>query len=195
MSSKTTTSAHKLAQLHADRTQRLILEAAVSMLEEAPTAPLTMREVARRAQISERTIFRYFATREALLDAVAVEVVRGMAQPPHPRSLEELLAAPRALYSALDANPTLVKVALDSEVYDRIRTSQANQRWIAIRKVIDHAAPRVSERRRRFAAANIRLFLSATGWRYYRFYFQFSLEDTIECAEMAIRQSLKAIGK
>lgn len=47
-------------------------------------------------------------------------------------------------------------------------------------------APRRLQRERKLAAANIRYCLSATTWHYYRFYFGFSLKDSIECARIAI---------
>src|SRR5581483_2371934 len=64
----------KLAALHADQTERLILDGAVQLLEQASVSALTVREVARTAGLSERTVFRYFATREELVEAVAREV-------------------------------------------------------------------------------------------------------------------------
>jgi AcrR family transcriptional regulator len=182
-----------LAERRADLTERLILDAAVQLLETSSLAEVTARAVARHAGISERTIFRYFATREAFLDAIAEEVRRRMNVPPPPISLDELLRAPRALYSAFEAKEKLTNAALHTELFERMRETQARDRWVAVRKIVDSHAPRRPERDRRIAAANIRYYLSATSWHYYRFYFGFSLEDTIACAETAIRQALDAL--
>ena len=72
-----------------------------------------------------RTIFRYFADREAFLDAIAAETKRQMAIPPHPRTLEELLAWPAALYSRFKAAAPLVKASLQREIADRIRATES----------------------------------------------------------------------
>ena len=87
-----------LSERLANHTQGLILASAIDLLEKAPVHELTVRAVAGHAHISERTIFRYFATRDALLDAIAGEVSRHMALPPDPRSMSELLDYPDTLY-------------------------------------------------------------------------------------------------
>ncbi|HEU4589710.1 MAG TPA: helix-turn-helix domain-containing protein [Steroidobacteraceae bacterium] len=182
-----------LAERLADHTEQLILDAAVRLLESTAVAELTIRAVAQRAHISERTVFRYFATREAFLDAVAAEVSRRFELPPSPDSIAGLVDFPDALYRRFEANSALTRAALHSELFDRMLNAPARQRWLAIGKLIDAHAPRRSERERRFAAANIRHFLSATTWHYYRFYFGFSLDDTIECAKTAIRQAVAGL--
>ena len=73
-------SAGSLASRHADLTQSAILGAAVALLEAGPVNELSVRAIAREARMSERTVFRHFANREILLDAVAMEVSRRLAQ-------------------------------------------------------------------------------------------------------------------
>src|SRR4051794_1008442 len=182
-----------LADLRADMTQRLILQAGVRTLEDATVSELTMRAVAKVSPISERTMFRYFATRDEFLAALAAELARTLALPPHPRTIEELLAMPSALYRSFDEKRNLMKASLHSDLSDHMRAGEAKQRWIAVGKLIDAYAPRVSEQRRKIASANIRFYLSGSTWHYYRFIFRFTLDDTITCAEAAIRQSLDSL--
>jgi hypothetical protein len=87
----------------------------------------------------------------------------------------------------------LTKASLHSELFHRIRNRVAQTRWVAVRKLVDEFASRASERQRRIAAANIRYYLTATSWHYYRFYMGLGLEDTIACAEAAIGQTLASI--
>jgi AcrR family transcriptional regulator len=178
-----------LAALHSDLTERLIFNAALQLLEQGDTE-LTMRAVARQAGISERTIFRYFATRDEFLDAVAREFTRELGMPPAPESMEQILAMPRRMFETLESKSNLVKSSLRSDIFPRMWGGVAHQRWIGIRKALEKWAPHADERRRKIAAANIRYFLSGTTWHYYRFVFRFSLEETIEAAETAIRQAL-----
>ncbi len=184
-----------LADRQADFTRRLILDTAVRSLEHTSIGELTLRAVAKAANISERTVFRYFATREEFLDAVAEAVRDEMALPPAPTSVEELLAMPRALYGRFEAVRELTKAALHSELFHRMRESQARVRWTAVQGIVDALAPRRSARERKLAAANIRFYLAASAWHYFRFYFGFSLEDSIACAETAIRQSLDGLAR
>jgi len=183
-----------LAQRQSDFTQRLILQAAVELLERASVGELTMRDVAARANISERTVFRYFATRDTFLDAVATEVIGRLNMPPHPQTVKELLQLPAALYACFEAEASLVKAALHSELFDRIRSAPAQQRWIAVRNLVDREAAGVVERRRMLAATNVRYYLGATTWHYYRFYFGFGPQETVDSAVMAIEQALAGVG-
>lgn len=184
-----------LADRRNDLTRQLILDAALDTLERATVGELTVRAVAKHANISERTVFRYFASRDEFLDAVADAVRAEMALPEPPRTLEELRAAPRQLYRAFEDKLGLVRAALHSELFHRMRETQAKTRWLAIRSLLDAAAPERSDRERRIAAANIRYFLAASTWHYYRFYFGFSLKETVACAEAAIGQALDALAK
>ena len=184
-----------LSERLADHTQGLILASAIDLLEKAPVHELTVRAVAGQAHISERTIFRYFATRDALLNAIADEVSRHMALPPDPASMAELLDYPDTLYRRFEATAALTKAALHTELFSRMRNSQAQRRWESVRKVIDAHAPQRSEHDRKLAAANIRYFLSATTWHYYRFYFGFGLNESIECARIAVMQAADGLRR
>lgn len=59
-------------RLRAERGRMAVVQATFDLIQEA--ANPTIAEVADRAGISERTVFRYFADRDSLLAAVAAEV-------------------------------------------------------------------------------------------------------------------------
>lgn len=184
-----------LADRQTDLTRRLILDTASTLLERTSLGGLTVRAVAKQANISERTVFRYFATREEFLDGLAAAVREKMALPPAPSTVEELLAAPRALFTRFEAVRELTRAALHTDLFHRMRETQAKVRWTAVQAIVGGLAPRRSERERRLASANIRFYLAASTWHYFRFYFRFNLEDSIACAELAIRQSLDGLTK
>lgn len=193
MSTRNDRPAGTLSRLRADLTEKLIIDAALQALERGSVEGLTVGAVAKQAGISERTIFRYFASRELFLDAVAQELARRMNLAPPPNSLAELRAYPRALYEGFEANSGVLKVAVRSELFQRLVATSAKERWIAVRRIIDDYAPRAPERARKIAAANIRFYLGASTWHYYRFLFNFSLEDTIACADTVVEQSLAGL--
>ncbi len=182
-----------LASRHVDLTQRVIMDAAIELLETKPANEISVRAVAKHAGVSERTVFRYFATRDDLLDALAIEVSRRLDAPAAPTSLEELLAYPKAIYPRFEAKKALTKAALHSELFDRIRSLNTERRGKAVRLLIDELAPHRDERERTLAAASIFYQLVAATWHYYRYYFGLSLEDSIECATTAIVQALAAL--
>jgi AcrR family transcriptional regulator len=179
-----------LAERQADLTRQVILDAALDTLEQGSLADLTVRAVAKRANLAERTVFRYYADRDAFLDGVAGALSERLHLPAPPASMPELLAAPRALYERFEDQLRLTRAALHTDLFHRMRTLHARPRTTAVRRLLDQLAPRRTERERRIATANIRHYLQASTWHYYRFYFEFSLEDTIAAAETAIRDTL-----
>lgn len=170
-------------------TRQLILDAAVAQLESGDFH-VTMRSVAVGAGIAERTVFRHFATREDLLDGLAADVSARFQLPSLPETAADLPNAVRGMYRAFEKHSNLTLAALRSELFDRIRLSVADARWRAIRALLDEHAPHRAERERMLAAANIRYLLAATSWHYYRFYFGFSLADSVAAVEWAIRQAV-----
>jgi AcrR family transcriptional regulator len=192
MSRPPAAAAATLADRRNELTRRLILESALQVLERQSFSGLTVGAVAKRARISARTVFRYFPTREAFLDAIAEQLRQLLGLPP-PQSVDDLIAFPRALYSGFEAHARLMRAALHSELYDRMRETAARARWEAVRRIVDAHAPGRSDGERKIASANIRYYLSASTWHYYRFYFDFTLEEAIRAAESSIRQSLDGL--
>ncbi len=182
-----------LADRRNELTRRIILDAALAAVERGSVRELTIRAVAGAANVSERTVFRHFASRDELLDAVAGAVRERLALPPLPATERELLAYPRGLFTRFEAAAELLRAALDTEISRRMRETEAKARWNAVRRIVDGIAPRRSDRDRRIAAANVRFHLSASSWHYYRGDFGLSLEDTIACAETAIAQALDGL--
>jgi AcrR family transcriptional regulator len=182
-----------LAELHADQTERLILDSALAVLADDSFNGLTVRAVAKKGGISERTIFRYFATREAFLDAIAVAFTRLLNMPPAPQSVADLTAMPRELYRSFEPHAKLIRAVMHTEIFPRMKAGSAHERWVAISRLVDRDFRKAPARARRIAAANIRFFLSANTWQYYRFIFGFDFEETIACAETAIRQALEEL--
>ncbi|HZH42510.1 MAG TPA: helix-turn-helix domain-containing protein [Lysobacter sp.] len=177
----------------ADHTRSLILASAVELLEAEPVSGLTVRAVAARAGISERTVFRYFATRDDFLEAVASEVARRLELPAPPATVDELPDFADRLYRRFEAKAALTRAALHTEIFSRMRDTQARERWASVQRLVDAYAPRRSAEARAIAAANIRYFLSATTWHYYRTHFGFELERAIACAHVAVAQALEAL--
>lgn len=179
-----------LKDRHSDATHGLILATAIELLEAGSISNVTARAVAKQAGMSERTVFRYFATRDDLLDAIAAEAAARMQSPPPPATIDDLLDYPKPLYRSFEDKAALVKGILHTELFNRVRVTAAAERWSAVTRLIDEALPDRSRKERRLLATNINYFLSATTWNYYRTRFELSTEDTIAAAKGAIRALL-----
>ena len=183
-----------LAARQQDLARESILEAAIASLVETPGQDISMRALAKASGVSERTIFRYFASRDELLDEVAKEYSRRLNQPAAPSSVPELLSYVPAVYARFEDNATLTRAALRSEIYHRVRKKEELSRGAAIVSLIDKAAPKRSRVERQIASTNIRYFVIASTWNYYRFNFGLSFDETLQCAMTAIGQSIAGLG-
>lgn len=183
-----------LIERHTDATQKLILSSAIELLEKLSINQLTVRAVAKHAHISERTIFRYYASREEFLDAVAIALQDYLHIPAPPNSIEDLSGYARLLYQGFEEKAEFVKSSLHTELFERMRRGLGIERGQAIQAIIRAYAPERSDRDRKIVAGQIRYYLSASTWHYYRFHYGFSLEETIAAADLAIRLALQEIS-
>jgi AcrR family transcriptional regulator len=183
-----------LAARHADHTRQWIIDAATDLLEENGSDVPTNAAVAQRAGVSERTVYRYFATREALLDEIAAAVSQRLETPEAPQTPEALLGYPAQLFARFEARAQLTRAALAPEVFARLRDGQAAQRRQAVRRMLQAYLPEASAAQLSLAAANIHYLLTATTWHYYRQHFQFDAAQTVLCVQQALAFQLKGLG-
>jgi AcrR family transcriptional regulator len=97
-----------------EQTRDLILDAVDAILRGAPVSEVTIAAVARQADITERTIYRHFPTREDLLDAVwrrALHAVTG-GQDQQAETLEEILDLTRGAYESFEADAGIVRALI-----------------------------------------------------------------------------------
>ena len=176
-----------------EQTRATLLAAALAELAGGSVETMTMRAVAVRAGVAERTVFRYFATREAFLDGVTEAVTKTLDLPRAPTEAGGLVDYVASIYARFEAHSALTRAALHPEIFQRMVKTVSKKRWHVTKRCIDAAFPHRSAEERRVAAANIRYFSSATTWNYYRSHFGFTLEETTLAAQTLIRQALAAL--
>lgn len=99
-----------LRQKHVDRTRQAIVDAAFALFAERGLAATTVDDIAERADVSPRTFFRYFPTKESVLfhDADSkVQAIRDrLAERPNDEPTSEcLMAILRSLADELAGDP------------------------------------------------------------------------------------------
>jgi AcrR family transcriptional regulator len=108
-------------------TRDVVLEALAHVIEEQGIADFSVQDVADRAGVSHRTVYRHFPTREALLAALIswgeerVAVLGAAALPQRPDEVAPLV---RRKFEALDQMAPFVVAALK---LDQARLAQAQQ--------------------------------------------------------------------
>lgn len=180
-----------IAAMHSEATQQLILEAAFESLVHG--GEITARGAAAQARISERTVFRYFPTRDGLLSACAAYFAQRVRLPAPPSTLDELRAFPRALFTAFESHRELVRASWHSELRSHLIARASADRWVAIGKLIDAFAPHAPASRRKLATASIRYHLTASTWHYLRFVLRLTSGEAVECVEQVIALQLAAL--
>jgi AcrR family transcriptional regulator len=184
--------AKSLRETHVEATREALIDTAIALIERGE--PATMRSVAAEAGVAERTIYRYFETRDALADAVRAKVAP-RAGVPLPAHASELLEYVRRLFETFDANGGLIVglTTSSSSREDFKRTRKTN--LDAMRALMDAAYPRAPATDRLSAAASLRALLSGSGWVYLRYSCALPNEEVIAAGQWAVEAAFARLSR
>src|SRR5438270_2364187 len=90
-----------------------ILDTAEAIICEAGEASVTISSVAARAGVSDRTVYRHFKTRDALVQLVWKRLQDRVGASTPPCSADELIERPLLAFSGYDEERELVRAYLD----------------------------------------------------------------------------------
>ena len=149
---------------HRDLTRARLLDAALDLLRHEDLDALKMAQVAARAGMTERTLYRHFPTRDDLLKAAwrwleARVGAGGLAHTPR-----EVAEAPLSLFANFDAEEGAVRAATLSRTGRELRRGVNKQRQGAFRAVVRVARPDLSEPELTRLCAAVQLLTSAFAW-------------------------------
>ncbi len=125
-----------LREQHAAATRIRILSAVADLLEGDPAEELTVPRVAAASGVSLRTIYRYYATREDLLEAAGRWIGNELFQHRYPRDLDETAELFRVGCVDFDARPGLVRVMALTQLGREARGPRREERLGAIRRAL-----------------------------------------------------------
>jgi AcrR family transcriptional regulator len=125
--------AMSLREQHASATRERILGAVADLLEGGVAEEVTVPAVAEVSGVSLRTIYRYFPTREELLEAAGRWIGDEMLQHPYPRSLDEVADLYQVGARDFDERPGLVRALAFSQLGRHVRGYRRRERLEAIR--------------------------------------------------------------
>lgn len=174
-----------LADDRAELVRRRMLEGVSTVLSRGE--PLTYAAVAQAAGVSERTLYRHFATREALLAAVfewANERIgfHGV----YPRDEAEVAALVRRAFPGFDALAPVIEELLLTPEGRQARLANKPERQRAALGLVRREAPGLDRRSERRAAAVLQLLTAAATWQTLRDYWDMDGEEAAETAALAI---------
>lgn len=151
----------------------------------------TIQDVADRAGVTHRTVYRYFETREALLDAASRWHDRRLEREgaPEPRSVDEVPEAVERLFRAFDRERELTRATVLMVITRGEQTPSRAERTERLRHLFEATFPHLPPGELGGAYAVVRTFAGSIGW--YLMSSQFGL--TGEEAGRAARAALEAI--
>jgi AcrR family transcriptional regulator len=142
-----------LREQHAEVTRDRILAAVVELLERGEAEELTMPGVAEAAGISLRTVYRYYPTREDLLEAAGRWIGDELLRHPYPQTLDEVAELFRVGCRDFDEHPGLVRALALSRLGQSVRGYRRRERLDAISRALRREVGDLSEDELRRAEA------------------------------------------
>ena len=125
---------------------------------------LTFTRVAAAANIAERTIYRHFPTKEALLDAWWESHQVAIGQGPYPDTAEALIAAAPKVFPRFDEQAELIRGAVLSPQGNAIVMRANRERVAAFRSAVHDAVGKLPEPEFTRLCAAVQVLYSAIGW-------------------------------
>jgi AcrR family transcriptional regulator len=125
-----------LREQHAEATRERILAAVAQLLERGEAEELTMPGVAEASGISLRTVYRYYPTREQLLEAAGRWIGDELLQHPYPQTLDDVAELFRVGCRDFDEHPGLVRALALSQLGQSVRGYRRRERLQAISRAL-----------------------------------------------------------
>ena len=142
-----------LREQHAEATRERILSAVAELVERGEAEEVTVPGVAAASGVSLRTVYRYYPTREQLLEAAGRWIGNELLQHGYPQTLDEVAELIRVGSPDFDARPGLVRAMALSQLGRSVRAYRRRERLEAIRQALRHEVGDLPENELRRAEA------------------------------------------
>jgi AcrR family transcriptional regulator len=167
MTDMTTQPSRQSSRFHAalkGATREAILHAVEHCLMDSGLDALTFAQVAQAAAISERTVYRHFATREALLEAFWERIQRTLGLQQSIESWDLHLASRPAAFAEMDRRDKVLRELMRSGQAHEARLRINARRQAGIRKVVAERVGALPEPAFTELCALVHLLGSAPAW-------------------------------
>ena len=184
----------RLRQEHMEQTRDLIMEGLIRTMASGAVT-WSIPEVARESGVSVPTIYRYFRTKEELVEGLGAYVVRkaGLAAMEPPRSPQELIAMVREMYLRAEGMSDAMKMASVSELAQEIRQESIPVRLRMIEAALAPVLPSFSEQERVYLVRMVLLLTSSALIRAFEQYLSLAGTEAADTVIWAI-SALTRVG-
>lgn len=157
-----------LRERQTEDTRRRIVEAALELIQEDPDGSFSHEQIAARAEIALRTVYRHFPSRTELLDAVWQESDRRLQLTNYPDTEQALLASLDPVFGTMDRNADLMRGLLRSNAGQEMRRRDNERRRSGVVKALAGVTSHLSNDERRRVTAVFQALYSARTWEMMR---------------------------
>ncbi|HEU4759053.1 MAG TPA: helix-turn-helix domain-containing protein [Dehalococcoidia bacterium] len=158
-----------LRERQAEQTRQLIFQALLDQLADAGFRDFNIPCLARRAGVSVRTVYRYFPTRDGLLDAFAVWADAQIGDSPAlPANPEALAGQARAAFAAFDDHEATILAQWATPAGREVRERGRRRRVESYRAVLRDVTANLPPAEARAALAVIAHLMSSWAWKTFR---------------------------
>jgi AcrR family transcriptional regulator len=176
-----------------DAVRERVLEGVAALLRNG--GDLTFAKVAKAANVPERTVYRHFPTREALLAAVFEWSNRQIGfDGTLPVDAATTAALIRQVFPGFDAIAPVIHELLISPEGLTARRQQLAKRRSAALDVVKREVPALDAARARRVAAILQLLTTAATWQTLRDYWDMDGKEAAETAALAVELVLAGAG-
>lgn len=182
-----------LRERQAAATRTAILHAAAELILSDGLADFSMREVAARADVSERTVYYHFPNRQALLDGLAEWVddrLRERSLQADPRDIEDVPGRIAAIFAVFDDLGAPARAMARLSAARGIRSDAYRARTEAFRNRFADVLDPLPEDQAARCFALIRHIVSSTTWLTLRDEFDLDGQDAADAIAWALETLL-----
>lgn len=147
-----------------EETRRRILDAAGRLIETQSPAGLSFGAIAREAGVQERTVYRHFPTKDALMAALWQWLDPRIGARSFPASEADLVALPLSVFPAFDEHEHLVRAMWTTPQGRDIRLAANPKRKAAMRAAVAAAVEGLAPGEAAAITAAAQLLYSAAAW-------------------------------
>jgi AcrR family transcriptional regulator len=175
-----------------EATRQRILDAAGALMEDRGLEEFSFGEIARAAGVKERTVYRHFPSKTALIEGLCgwyqQRVSCGVS-----RTEADLLAKPLQMFPAFDENERLARALWASPQGREFRLSDVENRKAGIKAAIADAVRDLPPRQAKWIAAVMHVLLSSATWQTMKDYWGLSGSEAGKASAMAMELLLNAV--
>lgn len=185
---------------HTDATRRAIVEAAVDLFIERQSDGFSVQEVADRAGLTHRTVYRYFPSRQELLSATAARLAPALVDRRFAdvSTVEEWIDAVGPHLAHTEANFELVRRVVaalftsdDLRLFGQDLRERDSHRWQVFRGQFPHLPDGDAQR----TFATLRHLTSSTSYVLYRLRFGLSPAEATEAIQIGAAQIVEQAAR